>query len=154
MIFFRQVQGLASERCCKTPETQSDHVGHVFRLGCPRGGDVDDARVRQLGLQLQHGQARLGGSGAAGRHQIFRPVALVEDDDAVKVGAAPLQQLLEPTPEVSARRRDADQRRVRAKDDALSDAAVGSRRDPRVGHLVQRVDLQSVFPISCYPHHI
>jgi len=46
------------------PQAQPHHVRHVLGLGGARGARVHDARIRQPLLELEHGQARLGGPGA------------------------------------------------------------------------------------------
>jgi hypothetical protein len=59
------------------------------------GAAVDDAGAGQLALQVQDLLADLGGLAAAVGNQVLGLVALVEDDEAVKIGAAPLDQLVQ-----------------------------------------------------------
>ena len=59
------------------------------------GAAVDDAGAGHLALQVQDLLADLGGPAAAVGDQVLGLVALVEDDEAVKIGAAPLNQLVQ-----------------------------------------------------------
>lgn len=60
------------------PHAQPDHVGHVAGLRSARGGRVHHARVGQPVLQLEGGEARLGGLRRTHRTQVLRLVALVK----------------------------------------------------------------------------
>ncbi len=58
------------------------------------GAGIDNPGLGQLVLQLEHCLACLGGLARARGAQVLRLVTLVEHDAAVKVVAAPVQDLL------------------------------------------------------------
>ena len=68
------------ERRAGAPETQSNHVGHVFRLRGARCRGIDNSCLWQLVLQVQHSLARLAGLSRLYRTQVLGLVTLVEDD--------------------------------------------------------------------------
>ena len=84
--------------------------------------------------------------------QIFGAVALVEDDDAVEVLSAPVQQLLQPRLVLVLRAlRLPDQRRVRRVDDALAHVPVDRTVDLGVPGKQQ---MCNKYAMSCHDQFI
>ena len=81
------------------PEAEALGIGEIVDGGGAGRRDIDDARVRQRVLKPKPGAALLRGglvaalSLAAGG--VLHGVALVEDDDAVEIGAQPFDDLLD-----------------------------------------------------------
>uniref|UniRef100_A0A1Y1NA43 Uncharacterized protein n=1 Tax=Photinus pyralis TaxID=7054 RepID=A0A1Y1NA43_PHOPY len=142
-LFHRRDEiGELTERRPLAPHAQTYHVRHVARFRRAGRRSVHDSRLWQFVLQFEHGQTSFGRFRRSNGTQILCTVTLVEYNQTVEIGSAPLQQLLQARLVFTAGRvRLADQSGVRREYDALLDVAVNRRRYLRVLELVQGVNV-------------
>lgn len=85
------------ERRSFAPDAETDHVCHVLGLRGAGGRGVDNSSFRELPLQIEDGLTRLGWLTAvpttSSREKVLCFVTFVEDNAAVKVFTAPVDNL-------------------------------------------------------------
>ena len=124
-----------------TPNAKPDHVRHVLRFGSSGCRSVNDPCFGQQLLELHNGKTGLGRLTAVPSSrtgvQVFSAMALVEDDAAVEVISAPVDELLKTTFVLtSVLAALADESGVCRIKDALVDVAIERGVDLAVLHLL------------------